>query len=94
MTDDGVKSCCYDRTHSDRLGPDRNYLENVKKFVKKELLRRLGGEDKDKDAAQTANAEAPVVNNEEEWLAKHNYHLSWAVFKNMPSEYLESIRLP
>lgn len=65
---------------------DRDYLD----YIKKEINRH-SEESTEKDKSLPLGASLTEDDfddsDEEEWAAKHTYHLSWAVFKHLKCKY-------
>lgn len=66
---------------------DRDYLECVTEFITSKSDEankkvRLVYQPKDVESLPSEIVIDPTV----EWLKDHNYHLSWAVFRHMPSK--------
>lgn len=79
--------CCTKCSFFEKL--DRDYLDYVTKIISNKSEEankkiRLVYEPK---SIQTLTANGDAIDPGVEWLKNHTYHLSWAVFKHLPSNF-------
>lgn len=80
--------CCTKCSFFEKL--DRDYLDYVTKIISNKSEEankkvRLVYEPKN---IQTLSATGDAIDPGVDWLTNHSYHLSWAVFKHLPSKLL------
>lgn len=87
LKENAKQMCCTKCSFFEKL--DRDYLDYVTKIISNKSEEankkvRLVYEPKN---IQTLSASGDAIDPGVEWLKNHTYHLSWAVFKHLPSTY-------